>query len=413
MERRLPQGALVSEQRAPRSPSELAAMSYSNVPTSEPRTLRRLVPLLVFLVAVMLIVQFWQMFGRRLPLASLDPSAQPRPIAPAGDLAADEKATIALFKQSSQSVVHITTLAAARDFGFNLVEVPQGTGSGFVWDEKGHIVTNFHVARGADQWKVTLADQSTWDAAPIGGWPDVDLAVLRIDAPADRIKPLLVGTSSDLEVGQRVFAIGNPFGLDQTLTTGVISGLGRRIPSLTGKDIEGMIQTDAAINPGNSGGPLLDSRGRLIGMNTAIVSPSGTSAGIGFAIPVDTIQRIVPQLLRYGKVVRPVLGAEYFPDAFTRRRGLSGALIGTIAPGGPAAQAGLQPTRRARTGELVLGDLIVAVHGRPVENVKGLFAALEQFEPNQKVKLTVVRNPSGTAEETLEVEVTLAAPEER
>jgi S1-C subfamily serine protease len=388
-------------------------MTYPAPPSSEPRSLRRLVPLLVFLVVVMLIVQFWQMFGQRLPIAALDPSAQPRPIAPAGDLAADEKATIALFKQSSRSVVHITTLAAARDFSFNLVEVPQGTGSGFIWDEKGHIVTNFHVARGADNWKVTLADQSTWDAVPIGGWPDVDLAVLRIDAPANRIQPLLVGTSGDLDVGQRVFAIGNPFGLDQTLTTGIISGLGRRIPSLTGKYIEGVIQTDAAINPGNSGGPLLDSRGRLIGMNTAIVSPSGTSAGVGFAIPVDTIQRIVPQLLRYGKVVRPVLGAEYFPDTFARRGGLTGALIGTITPGGPAALAGLRPTRRARTGEFVLGDLIVAVNGQPVENVVGLFSALEQYEPDQTVELTVVRDPSGAAEERLEVEVKLGAPEEQ
>jgi len=387
-------------------------MSYPYPPTSEPSTLRRLVPLLVFLVAVMLIVQFWQMFSRRLPVAMLDPSARPRPIAPAGDLAADEKATIALFKQSSRSVVHITTLAAARDFGFNLVEVPQGTGSGFIWDEKGHIVTNFHVARGADQWKVTLADQSTWDAVPIGGWPDVDLAVLRIDAAADRIQPLLVGTSADLEVGQRVFAIGNPFGLDQTLTTGIISGLGRRIPSLTGKDIEGMIQTDAAINPGNSGGPLLDSRGRLIGMNTAIYSPSGTSSGVGFAIPVDTIQRIVPQLLRYGKVVRPVLGVEYLPDAFTRQRGLAGALIGTVAPGGPADRAGLEPTRRTRSGVLLLGDLIVAVDGRPVENVEGLFSALELYEPGQTVKLSIVRDPGTTAEEALEVEVTLGAPQE-
>ena len=387
-------------------------MSYPYPPTSEPTTLRRLAPLLVFLVAVMLIVQFWQMFSRRLPVAMLDPSARPRPIAPAGDLAADEKATIALFKQSSRSVVHITTLAAARDFGFNLVEVPQGTGSGFIWDEKGHIVTNFHVARGADQWKVTLADQSTWDAVPIGGWPDVDLAVLRIDAPADRIQPLLVGTSADLEVGQRVFAIGNPFGLDQTLTTGIISGLGRRIPSLTGKDIEGMIQTDAAINPGNSGGPLLDSRGRLIGMNTAIYSPSGTSSGVGFAIPVDTIQRIVPQLLRYGKVVRPVLGVEYLPDAFTRQRGLAGAVIGTVAPNGPAARAGLEPTRRTRSGVLLLGDLIVAVDGRPVENVEGLFSALELYEPGQTVKLSIVRDPGTTAEEALEVEVTLGAPQE-
>jgi S1-C subfamily serine protease len=342
----------------------------------------------------------------------LDPSAQPRPIAPAGDLAADEKATIQLFKQSSRSVVHITTLALAQDLNMNVFEAPQGSGSGFIWDEKGHIVTNFHVARNASQWKVTLADQSTWDAVPIGGWPDVDLAVLRIDAPPERIHPLLIGTSDDLEVGQKVFAIGNPFGLDQTLTTGIISGLGRRIPSVGERFIDGVIQTDAAINPGNSGGPLLDSRGRLIGMNTAIASPSGASAGVGFAIPVDTIQRVVPQLLRYGKVVRPVIGAEYFPDANTRRWGLQGVLIGTVEPGGAADRAGLRPTRRAATGEILPGDLIVAVAGKQVVTVGEFFVALEEHRPGDKVKLSIVRDPGTDQEQKMEVEVTLAEPKE-
>ena len=383
-------------------------------PPREPSSLRKLVPLLALLVVVMLAMQIWSMFFRRpLPSAALDPAAQPRPIAPAGDLAADEKATIDLFKQSSRSVVHITTASLARDLSMNVFEIPKGTGSGFIWDEKGHIVTNFHVARNANQWKVTLADQSTWDAVPIGGSPEVDLAVLRIDAPAERIVPLLVGTSSDLEVGQKVFAIGNPFGLDQTLTTGIISGLGRRLPSLTGRDIEGVIQTDAAINPGNSGGPLLDSRGRLIGMNTAIASPSGASAGVGFAIPVDTIQRVVPQLLRFGKVVRPVIGAEYFPDTTTRQVGLSGVLIGNVTPGGPADQAGLQPTRRSAAGDILLGDLIVALDGQEVVGVEEFFAMLEQHEPGDKVKLSIVRNPRTADQERLEVEVTLAEPDER
>jgi S1-C subfamily serine protease len=387
-------------------------MSYeSSYPQPrEPQSLRKLVPLLALLVLVMLVVQIWTTLGRRGPQFALDPSAQPRPIAPAGDLAADEKATISLFKQSSKSVVHITTVEVGRDFRMNVLEVPRGTGSGFIWDEKGHIVTNFHVAQGANRWQVTLADQSTWDAVPIGAAPDSDLAVLRIDAPADRIQPILVGTSSDLEVGQKVFAIGNPFGLDQTLTTGVISGLGRQIQALTGRRIEGVIQTDAPINPGNSGGPLLDSRGRLIGVNTAIVSPSGTSAGIGFAIPVDTVQRVVPQLLQHGQIVRPTLGAEYFPDAFTRRLGLKGALIGKVTRGGPAAQAGLAPTRRDRFGDLALGDLIVSVEGMPVETTDDLFAALESHAPGDMVKLAVVRGPKSGNEQALEVNVTLGAP---
>jgi S1-C subfamily serine protease len=364
------------------------------------------------LVAVMLGLQVWNAVRDRRPLAVLDPAAKPRPIAPAGDLAADEKATISLFKQSSRSVVHITTAAVARDLAMNVMEIPQGTGSGFLWDEKGHIVTNFHVARNANQWQVTLADQSTWEAVPIGGSPEVDVAVLRIDAPSERIHPILVGTSKDLEVGQRVFAIGNPFGLDQTLTTGIISGLGRRIPSLTDRFIEGVIQIDAAINPGNSGGPLLDSRGRLIGMNAAIASPSGASAGVGFAIPVDTIQRVVPQILRHGKVVRPHIGAKYFPDSTVREMGLEGVMIARISPGGPADRAGLQPIHRDRTGQIVLGDLVVAVDGQPVSGTDDFLSILEQHQAGQQIKLTIVRAARSDAEETLEVMVTLAAPEE-
>ncbi|HTP50889.1 MAG TPA: trypsin-like peptidase domain-containing protein, partial [Anaeromyxobacteraceae bacterium] len=236
------------------------------------------------------------------------PRAAPRPVVARGDLAADEQANVALFKQASPSVVYITTLTRRLVGYFDVTEVPQGTGSGFIWDASGHVVTNFHVIQGASAARITLHDQSEWPATLVGASPDQDIAVLRIAAPRGRLAPILLGRSADLQVGQRVFAIGNPFGLDFTLTTGIVSALGRSIPSLTGRKIEDVIQTDAAINPGNSGGPLLDSAGRLIGVNTQIASPSGGSAGIGFAVPVDTVNRVVPQLIEHGRVTRPRLG---------------------------------------------------------------------------------------------------------
>jgi S1-C subfamily serine protease len=364
----------------------------------------------VILLALLLVVQTWRGMNRDgVPIARLDPTAAPRPVAPSGDLAEDERATINLFKQASKSVVHITTVTLGRDFDFNVLEIPRGTGSGFVWDEKGHIVTNYHVVEDANRFKVTLADQSTWDAVLIGAAPDKDLSVLRVEAPSGRLQPLLVGTSNDLEVGQKVFAIGNPFGLDQTLTTGVISGLGRQITSRTGRAIDGVIQTDAAINPGNSGGPLLDSRGRLIGVNTAIFSPSGASAGIGFAIPVDTVQRIAPQILRHGKVARPSLQAEYFPDSFTRRLGIKGVLVGRVQPGGAAAKAGLRPTRRTSEGDILWGDLIIALDGRTVASVEDFLTAIENHSVGDAVKLSLIRGLGEQAETSLDLTVTLAA----
>jgi S1-C subfamily serine protease len=369
-----------------------------------------LLPLLVLLVAVMLVVQFWTMGrGGRLPIIQLDPAAQPRPIAPAGDLAEDEKATISLFKQSSRSVVHVTTAQIGRDVAFNVMEIEKGTGSGLIWDEQGHIVTNFHVVEGANRFKVTLADQSSWEAIPVGIAPDKDLAVLKIDAPRELLPPLLIGESKDLEVGQKVFAIGNPFGLDQTLTTGVISGLGRQIRAMTGRVIDGMIQTDAAINPGNSGGPLLDSRGRLIGVNTAIYSPSGTSAGVGFAIPVDTVQRIVPQILRTGVIARPSLGAEFFPDSFTQRLRVKGVLVGRVTPDGPGDKAGLRPTRRDEAGDIVWGDLIVEIDGRVVESVEELLTVVESHDVGETVKLTVIRDLRTTSQTSVDLTVKLEA----
>ncbi|MBI4880315.1 MAG: trypsin-like peptidase domain-containing protein [Planctomycetes bacterium] len=242
--------------------------------------------------------------------------AAPRPVTPRGDLAESEASTIELFREAGPSVVYITTLVRRSTslwFGATK-DVAAGEGSGIIWDGAGHILTNFHVvlpngeqATGA---KVTLYDKSTYDAVFVGASADHDLAVLRIDAPREKLKPVAIGTSRDLLVGQSVFAIGNPFGWDQTLTTGVVSATGRMITSISGREIKDVIQTDAAINPGNSGGPLLDSAGRLIGVNTAIDSPSGSSAGIGFAVPVDTVNQVVPQLIANGRIVRPQLGIE-------------------------------------------------------------------------------------------------------
>src|SRR6185369_5769617 len=248
------------------------------------------------------------------------------PVAP-GQLNEAERATVELFHNAAPSVVFITSLSVRRSaFRFNLTQIPRGTGSGFIWDDAGHIVTNFHVIQGGDAARVTLADQSTWDAKLVGTAPEKDLAVLKIEAPRDRLRPIPIGTASDLQVGQHVFAIGNPFGLDHTLTTGVISALGREIESAARTPIRDVIQTDAAINPGNSGGPLLDSSGRLIGVNTAIYSPSGSSAGIGFAIPVDVVNRVVPDLIKNGRVPVPGIGIVAADEAAATRIGAEGVV---------------------------------------------------------------------------------------
>ena len=269
--------------------------------------------------------------------------ATPQLITPRGDLAEDEKATIDLFQRASPAVVYITSLAQRSDFfGANIFEVPQGTGSGFVWDDAGHIVTNFHVIQDANAVKVTLSDHSSYKAEFVGADPSKDLAVLRIFATADKLHILPIGTSRDLQVGQKVFAIGNPFGLDYTLTTGVVSALGRTIQSFGNRSIEGVIQTDAAINPGNSGGPLLDSAGRLIGINTQIYSPSGASAGIGFAVPVDIVNQVVPELIQHGRVVRPYMGVQLFDDSLVRGLGLKGVPLQRVTEGGPAEAAGAE-----------------------------------------------------------------------
>nr|XP_034898697.1 protease Do-like 1, chloroplastic isoform X1 [Populus alba] len=337
-------------------------------------------------------------------------------------LQSDELATVRLFQENTPSVVYITNLAVRQDaFTLDVLEVPQGSGSGFVWDRDGHVVTNYHVIRGASDLKlvplmvftfleyitviivtlislwcnlirVTLADQSTYDAKVVGFDQDKDVAVLRVDAPKDKLRPIPVGVSADLLVGQKVFAIGNPFGLDHTLTTGVISGLRREISSAaTGRPIQDVIQTDAAINPGNSGGPLLDSSGSLIGINTAIYSPSGASSGVGFSIPVDTVSGIVDQLVRFGKVTRPILGIKFAPDQSVEQLGVSGVLVLDAPTNGPAGKAGLQPTKRDAYGRLILGDIITSVNGKKVTNGSDLYRILDQCKVGEQVTVEVLR----------------------
>ena len=355
-------------------------------------------------VGLLLLAVAWMALNR-FDSYRYDPDAVPRAITPRGELAQDEQTTIELFRSASPSVVYITTVALRTDrYSLNMFEIPQGTGSGFVWDDEGHIITNFHVIQGASAAHVTLADHTTWEARLTGAAPDQDLAVLHIEAPGHRLRPIAVGISSGLQVGQKVFAIGNPFGLDQTLTTGIISALGREITSVTGRTITGVIQTDAAINPGNSGGPLLDSASRLVGVNTAIYSPSGSSAGIGFAVPVDTVNRVIPQLLRHGRVVRPTIGARFADDDTARRLGLSGALILDVFETGSAHSAGLRGTGRDLRGRLVLGDVIVSVETYRVASVNDLHDALLNFDVSDTIQMGFIRNG-----QQLSVPVTLQA----
>jgi S1-C subfamily serine protease len=321
-------------------------------------------------------------------------SVEPRPVAqrPDDKLGADEQSTIDVFSKFSRSVVHITSLETRRDrMTLDVSEIPQGTGSGFVWDQDGHIVTNFHVVANGDRAAVTLNDNTTYAATIIGRAPDKDIAVLHIDAPPQKLLPLPIGQSSTLRVGQKVLAIGNPFGLDQTLTTGVVSGLGREIKSVTQRSISDVIQTDASINPGNSGGPLLDSSGRLIGINTAIYSPSGANAGIGFAVPVDTVNAIVPQLLKYGKLSRPGLGINIVPDQNSARLGIDGVVIFSLAPRGAAERAGLTGITQERGG-VALGDVIVKIEGTDVHSSNELYKALDAHKVGDEIDITVVRD---------------------
>ncbi len=387
-------------------------MTWDYPPPPRSRVGCRPAVLLVVLVAVAtagLVVTWDRLRPWLTPLRS---AASPKPVAARGSLAEDERATIEIFEQMSPACVYITNLAVQRDvFGFNVLEVPQGTGSGIVWDAEGHIVTNLHVIEGAQAAEVVLSDQSNWDARLVGYAADKDLAVLKIGAPRSRLKPIVVGSSHDLKVGQKVFAIGNPFGFDHTLTTGIISALGREIPAVEqGRTIRDVIQTDAVINPGNSGGPLLDSAGRLIGVNTAIFSPrsgsTGTYIGIGFAVPVDTVNRVVPQLISHGRVIGPDLGATFVDQRLVRAWGLSGALVASVARGSAAERAGLKPSTRDEYGRIHLGDVIVAVNGEKVESADDVLAALEKQKAGERLTVTVRR---GQRQLDLPVQLPLAS----
>jgi len=345
-------------------------------------------PVLLLLIIAASFYLLYQSFQPNL----YDPDARPRAVMARGDLADDEKNTIEVFRTASPSVVYITSIALQRNlFSLNVYEIPQGTGSGFIWDRQGRIVTNYHVISDANRIMVTLSDHSSWKAVLVGAAPDRDLAVLQISAPAEKLFPILVGESADLLVGQKVFAIGNPFGLDQTLTTGVVSALGREITSVTGRTIHDVIQTDAAINPGNSGGPLLDSAGRLIGVNTAIYSPSGASSGIGFAVPVREVNRVVPQVIRHGRMFRPGLGISLANQRLNRELDLDGLLVLNVTPGSSAEKAGLRPTKQVRGG-LILGDIILAVNGTAVSDYNSFRDELERYSVGESVTLTVLRD---------------------
>ncbi len=319
---------------------------------------------------------------------------RPRAVEPRGPLPEWELGSIRRFKEAAPSVVYITTTEErSRDFfGFDVVEAPAGSGTGFIWDELGHVVTNFHVIQGAARAYITLSDGSRHEASYVGGAPDKDLAVLQLAKTPPKLRPIPLGTSADLQVGQAVLAIGNPFGLDQTLTTGVVSALGREIQSVTRRRIAGVIQTDAAINPGNSGGPLLDSAGRLIGVNTAIQSPSGASAGIGFAVPVDTVNRVVPQLIARGKLERPNLGFDPVDPRLVERAfgPQKGVMVGKVTRGGAAARAGLQGVT-VEGRRVLAGDLIQGVNGRTVQDWDGLLDAVEALPLGSSVGLDIQR----------------------
>jgi len=359
----------------------------------------------------MLSGMYWRTAVLAVSLVCATANAAPRAITPRGPLTAEEKNNIWVFDNSKASVVYISTSERILDYWTrNVMTVPHGTGSGFIWDTAGHVVTNLHVVADAAEATIRLSDGKDYPATLVGVSAAHDIAVLKIRIPTTAALPIPIGTSRDLQVGQKVYAIGNPFGLDWTLTVGIVSALDRSLAGENGVVNQHLVQTDAAINPGNSGGPLLDSAGRLIGMNTAIYSPSGASAGVGFAVPVDTINRVVPELITKGRYSAPSLGIqtdENLSRAISRQLGVTGAVILRIRPGGPAQKAGLRGVRFGRRNAIYPGDVIVALNDKQIDGVGRLFARLDDCKPGEVVNLTVWRDGK-----KLNVPVTLRSGED-
>lgn len=355
------------------------------------------------LLAVMLILPLnsWGFFGG-------DDKAKtgPQIAREAAALLESERNTISVFKNSADSVVNVSNIQIARRglFDFDPMEVPAGAGSGFVWDDQGHIVTNYHVIRGGDRFVVNYHnDSKQYEAEIVGAEPRKDIAVLKVKNPPSSKKPLPIGVSGKLVVGQKAMAIGNPFGLDHTITEGIISALERKIQGIGGVKIHGMIQTDCSINPGNSGGPLLDSAGNLIGMNTMIFSASGSSAGVGFAVPVDTIKRIVPDLIKFGKVNRPGLGIALLEDTYKGYFNVDkGIVIKYVDPSSPAGKIGLKGMTRDPRGRYYLGDVILKIDGKDVNSYDDIYNLLENYKVGQEVSVTYKRE-----DKTINAKITL------
>lgn len=363
--------------------------------------------LAVAILAILALILAWRVIAPLYLGGDLhNPNAAPRPITPRGDLAEDEKTIIEIFERTAPSVVHIST-PGVRVFSLG-IEIPPGTGSGVIWDKDGYVVTNFHVVEDivnvpGVRPQVRLINGDVYEADMVGADPSADIAVLKIPAPPGDLVPIPIGTSRDLRVGQKALAIGNPFGFDHTLTVGVVSALGRTLQAPNGNILQDLIQTDAAINPGNSGGPLIDSAGRMIGINTAIFSPSGAYAGIGFAIPVDTVNEAVPELIRHGRRMRPGLGIIAMPDHIARQLGITrGVLIQEVMPGSAAEKAGLRGTSLDARGNVIPGDIIVAVNGEPVQDLDDLRAEIGKYRVGETVTLTIIRDG-----QEMDVEVTL------